>query len=560
MRGRFFLIAVVFCLPLRPQTGDAPEVERARRELERVRVLVDAGALPRKALADAERELVQAEDWRVLRRTLYGSVTVQDLTPEQTEAMLEAASRLVERQRRELDRANTLVEEGALPRSELRVYEEELNDLRQTLELAKQRAQLFSRTRRDGARRGGAATCTGRDPSKSHRTRGAIRGRRRILRRRARGHPESLCQAVRQAPAGQCKRGHGVAPVARLRPPGEGGRRASSGPQGRQVAAEASRENGHPIYRLPPEGPRQVHRSPHSHWDQEPSNPETKRLMPEPSLRVLLPASEIARRVKDLARAIDNDYPDGTLYLIGILKGASVFLADLARAIQRPVRFDFMGTSSYGAERQSSGEVKVTKDLDISIEGAHVLIVEDIVDTGITLTYLMRLLRQRNPKSVKVVTLLDKPERRERPVEADYVGFRIPNEFCRRLWSRLCGGLSGPRGCVCDRGAFLGSCEEGRDLVLDLGEDLIGSPRGVDDFEVVSLSHLIEGLDDAGLVTSEAVVHIGSETHVHSTLPVVEGSTAHYDATDEVFHLGAEIEHHVRYQREAGYVLNPAAV
>ena len=151
--------------------------------------------------------------------------------------------------------------------------------------------------------------------------------------------------------------------------------------------------------------------------------------MAEHSPRVLLPADEIARRVGELAAQIDKDYPDGTLYLIGILKGAAVFLADLARAIRRPVRFDFIGTSSYGAERQSSGEVKVTKDLDISVEGAHVLIVEDIVDTGITLTYLIRLLEQRNPKSVKVVTLLDKPQRRQRAVEADYVGFRIPNEF-----------------------------------------------------------------------------------------------------------------------------------
>ncbi len=151
--------------------------------------------------------------------------------------------------------------------------------------------------------------------------------------------------------------------------------------------------------------------------------------MTDRSLRVLLRAEEISQRVEELAAEIDRDYPDGTLYLIGILKGACIFLADLTRAIRRPVRFDFIGTSSYGPQRHSSGEVKVTKDLDISIEGAHVLIVEDIIDTGITLTYLMRLFEQRKPQSVKVAALLDKPEHRQRPIEADYVGFRIPNVF-----------------------------------------------------------------------------------------------------------------------------------
>jgi len=133
--------------------------------------------------------------------------------------------------------------------------------------------------------------------------------------------------------------------------------------------------------------------------------------------------------VRELASDINADYPEGTLCLIGVLKGASVFLADLARAIPRPVRFDFIGISSYGASHTSSGEVKLTKDLDMSVENAHVLIVEDIVDTGTTLSYLKRLLEQREPRSLKVVTLLDKPDRREIAIEADYVGFRIPNEF-----------------------------------------------------------------------------------------------------------------------------------
>ncbi|MCP5111860.1 MAG: hypothetical protein GY953_13600, partial [bacterium] len=143
MCGRWLLIAAVFCLPLRSQTGDVPEVERARQELERVRTLVSAGAVPRKALADAEQKLVEAQDWSVLRRTLYGSLTVEELTGEQTAAMLEAARRLVERQEREWERAKALAAEGAIPRADLRIYSEELADLRETLELAGWRAELF---------------------------------------------------------------------------------------------------------------------------------------------------------------------------------------------------------------------------------------------------------------------------------------------------------------------------------------------------------------------------------------------------------------------------------
>lgn len=151
--------------------------------------------------------------------------------------------------------------------------------------------------------------------------------------------------------------------------------------------------------------------------------------MSEQSLRVLISAEEIQNRITEMAGQIDASYPDGALYLIGILKGACVFLSDLARAIQRPVRLDFIGTSSYGGNRSTSGEVKLTKDLDVSIEGAHVLLVEDIIDTGVTLTYLIRLLEQRKPRSIRIAALLDKPERRQRPVEAHYVGFQIPNEF-----------------------------------------------------------------------------------------------------------------------------------
>jgi hypoxanthine phosphoribosyltransferase len=146
-------------------------------------------------------------------------------------------------------------------------------------------------------------------------------------------------------------------------------------------------------------------------------------------LRPLLSEQQIRTRVAELGAQINRDYPEGTLYLICILKGACIFLADLVRDIHRDAFFEFMGISSYGRLKSSSGEVQVTKDLDISIEGAHVLIVEDIVDSGVTLSYLTRVLRQRNPRSLEIVALLDKPERRLRPVEVKYVGFHIPDEF-----------------------------------------------------------------------------------------------------------------------------------
>lgn len=147
------------------------------------------------------------------------------------------------------------------------------------------------------------------------------------------------------------------------------------------------------------------------------------------NLRVLIPGEKLQARVREMGEEISRDYPDGPLYLVGILKGSFIFLADLARSISRDVRIDFIGISSYGRAKTSSGEVRVTKDLDISVEGQHVLLVEDIVDSGITLTYLMKLIAQRKPKSVRIATMLDKPERRQRPVDVAYTGFRIPDEF-----------------------------------------------------------------------------------------------------------------------------------
>ena len=147
------------------------------------------------------------------------------------------------------------------------------------------------------------------------------------------------------------------------------------------------------------------------------------------SLRVLLSEAQIQARIKELGAQIDADYPEGNLHLVCILKGACFFLSDLARAIKRDAFIEFMGISSYGRGKTTSGEVKVTKDLDNTVEGANVLIVEDIVDSGVTLSYLTHLLQQRRPSSVRIAALLDKPERRLRPVEVKYVGFRIPDEF-----------------------------------------------------------------------------------------------------------------------------------
>jgi hypoxanthine phosphoribosyltransferase len=151
--------------------------------------------------------------------------------------------------------------------------------------------------------------------------------------------------------------------------------------------------------------------------------------MVDPNLRVLIPADKIQARIRELGEQISNDDPDGNLHLVCILKGACFFLTDLARAMKRDVFIDFMGISTYGKGKTTSGEVKVTKDLDISLEGADLVIVEDIVDSGVSLNYLLHVLEQRRPKSIRIAAFLDKPERRLRPVHVHYVGFSIPDRF-----------------------------------------------------------------------------------------------------------------------------------
>ena len=147
-------------------------------------------------------------------------------------------------------------------------------------------------------------------------------------------------------------------------------------------------------------------------------------------LKVMLRRTAIKKRVRELAQQISKDFKGERVHLIGVLKGASIFLADLIREIDLEVSLDFMAVSSYGKGSRTSGEVKLTKDLDTSIEGLNVLLVEDILDTGLTLSYLLRVLEQRKPKTLHMVALLDKPERRIiKNIKADYVGFQIPNEF-----------------------------------------------------------------------------------------------------------------------------------
>lgn len=145
--------------------------------------------------------------------------------------------------------------------------------------------------------------------------------------------------------------------------------------------------------------------------------------------KVLIRRADIEKRVRAVAREITRDFKGQRVHLIGVLKGACIFLSDLVREIDLETSIDFIAVSSYGRGKQSSGQVRVLKDLDSSIEGLNVILVEDILDTGLTLSYLLRVLEQRKPKTLRVAALLDKPSRRLKPVEGDYVGFKIPNEF-----------------------------------------------------------------------------------------------------------------------------------
>jgi len=148
-----------------------------------------------------------------------------------------------------------------------------------------------------------------------------------------------------------------------------------------------------------------------------------------PNLGVLIDADKLQARIREIGEEITRDYADRNPHLICVLKGAAMFLGDLMKTIDLPLTIDFIAVSSYGKEKKSSGEVQVVKDLGESLEGRHVLIVEDILDTGLTLNYLINNFKSRGPASINIVALLNKPSRREIPVEAAYVGFEIPDAF-----------------------------------------------------------------------------------------------------------------------------------
>ncbi len=156
-------------------------------------------------------------------------------------------------------------------------------------------------------------------------------------------------------------------------------------------------------------------------------------------LKVLFTREQIAHRVAEMGAAINRDYAGQSVILLGVLKGAAIFLSDLSRQLKIDATFDFIGVSSYGNRPSpaqelksgwdSTGEVRLTKDMDQSMIGRNVILVEDILDTGLTMTYLKKLLMARQPKSFRIAALLDKPSRRKQPIQADYVGFSIPDEF-----------------------------------------------------------------------------------------------------------------------------------
>ena len=150
----------------------------------------------------------------------------------------------------------------------------------------------------------------------------------------------------------------------------------------------------------------------------------------QPKLKVLIRRAAIQKRVREVAQRITRDFNGERVHVIGVLKGACIFLSDLVREINLDTSIDFIAVSSYGKGEQSSGQVRVLKDLDSSIEGLNVILVEDILDTGLTLSYLQRVLLQRRPRVLKVAALLDKPSRRLiKDIKGDYIGFEIPNEF-----------------------------------------------------------------------------------------------------------------------------------
>jgi len=151
--------------------------------------------------------------------------------------------------------------------------------------------------------------------------------------------------------------------------------------------------------------------------------------MHEDVSEILITEEQLRLKVQEIGKQVSSDYADCNLLMISVLKGSVVFMADLMRSITVPARIDFMSVSSYGKGTKTTGAVRILKDLDMDISGYDLLIVEDILDSGLTLSYLTEILKRRNPRSIRLATLLDKPDRRQRPVVPDYAGFTIPDLF-----------------------------------------------------------------------------------------------------------------------------------
>ncbi|MBI5497595.1 MAG: hypoxanthine phosphoribosyltransferase [Deltaproteobacteria bacterium] len=158
-------------------------------------------------------------------------------------------------------------------------------------------------------------------------------------------------------------------------------------------------------------------------------SPKARKFQDGAEISIMLSPAELERRIKEMGRELSEDYREGDLVLVSVLKGSFIFAADLCRSIEVPHSIDFLACSSYHNDVVSSGEVQLTHDLSAPVSGKDVVIVEDIVDTGLTLSYLVELLKSRHPRSVKVAALLDKPSNRRKQVQVDYVGFTIPNRF-----------------------------------------------------------------------------------------------------------------------------------
>ena len=390
--------------------------------------MAEAGSIPRARLEQAQAELADAEDNSILRRTLYGTLRIEDFTKDQSDLMISAAQRLVDRQQ-ERYRAHAKNWSPRDRRPSLACCDaRRLQYRKKALDLANFRAKLVEELSEQAQAEGGldepGRYVSSRTARSSDLTAQASSAKSTLLRISS-AFQRQFGKALPVSAKGDTALHRSLGFDHRGRVDIAVNPDQTEGAWLRSLSAEGKTS----LLCLPRRRARKSDCSAHSSRPAQHALSRSRLIHGRRNLRVLISADKIADRVRELGAEIDADYPTGPIHLVGILKGAIMFHADLARAITRPVRLDFIGISSYGQGKTSSGEVRLTRDLDTSIEGMDVLIVEDIVDSGVTLSYLTQVLQQRKPKSVRIVTLLDKPDRRVRPVEVKYVGFRIPDEF-----------------------------------------------------------------------------------------------------------------------------------